>query len=228
MNSAIIVAAGSGTRFGTDKPKQFLEIHGKPLIVHTLEVFEACAAVGEIILVLPASHIKIFADIAEEYGLKKPIKTIAGGTNRAASVRNGLAAVNAETAEVVAVHDGARPLVTVGEITRTIEKAAAVGAACLVAPVTDTIKQTLDGKIVRTIDRADLRRALTPQAFRFEILKRIFAENEQLDAATDECSLAEKLGIEISTVEGSAHNIKITAPADWFLAEMLLRKAKKD
>lgn len=228
MNSAIIVAAGSGTRFGTGQPKQFLEILGKPLIVHTLEIFESCAAVDEIILVLPDSHIEFFSAVVAEYSLKKLVKTIAGGTNRAASVRNGLDAVKAETAQVVAVHDGARPLVTVEEVTRTIEKAVETGAACLVAPVTDTIKQVRGGKIVQTVDRADLRRALTPQAFRFEILKRVFAESERLDAATDECSLAENLGIEVSTLEGGAQNIKITSPADWFLAEMLLRKTKND
>lgn len=226
MNFAIIVAAGSATRFGGVKPKQFLEILGKPLVIHTLEVFDSCAAIDEIVLVLPASHVSDFQMSAAARHIKKLVKTIAGGTNRAASVKNGLDAVGAKDADVVAVHDGARPLVTAPEITRTIEKARETGAACLVAAVTDTIKQTSAGKIVRTVEREDLRRALTPQAFRCEILKRAFAENEQPDAATDECSLVEKLGVEIATVEGGAQNIKITAPEDWFLAEMLLRRAK--
>ena len=226
MNSAIIVAAGNATRFGGIKPKQFLEILGKPLVIHTLEVFDSCAAVDEIVLVLPASHVSHFENSAVAAHIKKLVKTIAGGTNRAASVKNGLEAVGAKDADVVAVHDGARPLVTVAEISRTIEKARETGAACLVAPVTDTIKQTSGGKIVRTVAREDLRRALTPQAFRCDILKRAFAENEHSGAATDECYLVERLGVEIATVEGGAQNIKITAPEDWFLAEMLLRRAK--
>ncbi len=224
MNYAIIAAAGSGTRFGADKPKQFLEILGKPLIVHTLEVFEVCPVIDEIILVLPALQAESFRAIAEQHNLKKLVKTVAGGESRAGSVRNGLDAVKAEPADIITVHDGARPLVTIDEITSTIEKASETGAACLVAPVSDTIKQVFDGKIVRTINRANLRRALTPQAFRFDILKRAFAENGVSEAATDECFLVEKLGIEVSTVEGNARNIKITTPEDWVLAENLLKQ----
>ncbi len=228
MNYAIIVAAGSGTRFGAEKPKQFLEILGKPLIVHTLEIFEACPLVDKIILVLPPLQTESFRAVAGKYDLKKLVKTVAGGKSRAESVRNGLDAVNGEASDVIAVHDGARPLVTIEEIAATIEKAFETGAACLTAMVSDTIKQVFDGKITRTIDRANLRRALTPQAFRFDLLKRAFAENEINETATDECFLVEKLGVEVSAVEGAARNIKITAPEDWLLAEMLLRKVKKD
>lgn len=227
MNFAIIVAAGIGSRFGAAQPKQFLEILGKPLIVHTLEVFERCPAIDRIILVLPASHVEDFRRAAAKYNLKKIIDTVAGGNNRAESVRNGLNAVKAAAHDIVAVHDGARPLVTVAEIAGTIEKAAKTGAACLTAPLTDTIKQIRDGKILRTINRADLRRALTPQAFRFEILERAFAEND-IAAATDESSLVERLGVEVATVEGGAQNIKITTPEDWFAAEMFLRRMKKE
>ncbi len=224
MNSAIIVAAGSGTRFGGDKAKQFLEIFGKPVVVHALERFEFCPQIDEIILVLPMAEIKNFQKITEKYNLKKLVKTIVGGATRAESVWNGLNAINAETAEIVAVHDGARPLVASEEITKTIEKARETGAACLVANVTDTIKEIKDGKIVQTIDRTKLRRALTPQCFRYKILKRAFEENKFDDAATDESFLAEKLGIEISIVEGSARNIKITHEEDLSLAESLLSR----
>ncbi len=222
MNTAIIVAAGSGTRFGAEKPKQFVEILGKPLIVHTVERFEFCPVVDEIILVLPAEEIGNFPKTAEKYNLKKLAKIVAGGRTRAASVLNGLNSVDANFAEIVAVHDGARPLISVEEITKVIEKASETGAACLVADVTDTIKEVLDGKIVGTIDRAKLRRALTPQAFQYEILRAAFANGDLHEAATDECFLVEKLGFKIAVVEGNASNIKITTPEDFVLAETLL------
>lgn len=223
MNSAIIVAAGSGMRFGTKTPKQFLEILSKPLLIHTLERFESCSAIDEIILVLSSEEIANFRQTFEKYNLKKLAKIISGGQTRAASVLNGLNAINSERCEIVAVHDGARPLVSVEEISATIEKARETGTACLVAAVTDTIKEVADGKIIGTIDRSKLRRALTPQCFRYEILQRAFAENEVSEIVTDECFLVEKLGYEIATVEGSAQNIKITHPEDFVFAEHLLK-----
>lgn len=226
MNSVIIVAAGSGQRFGTEKPKQFLEILGKPLLIHTLEKFESCATIDEIILILSAAEIENFRKTLEKYSLKKISKIIAGGATRAESVRNGLNQIDDKKIEIVAVHDGARPLVTAAEIARTIEKARETGAACLVANVTDTIKRVAGGKITGTIDRANLRRALTPQCFRYEILKRAFAENEINETVTDECFLIEKLGYKIALVEGSAKNIKVTMREDFILAESLLKESQ--
>jgi 2-C-methyl-D-erythritol 4-phosphate cytidylyltransferase len=220
MNVAIIVAAGSGTRFGAGKAKQFVEILGKPLIIHTLERFEKCSAIDEIVLVLPASEIENFE---KKYNPAKLKQIVAGGETRAESVFNGLKAISGQT-EIVAVHDGARPLVSVKEIERTIEKAGETGAACLVSSVNDTIKEISGGKIVRTIDRQNLRRALTPQCFRLEILKKVFAQADLSEAATDECFLVEKAGYEIACVEGSAQNIKITTPEDLRLAEVFLEK----
>lgn len=228
MNIAIIAAAGSGTRFGSKTPKQFLEILGKPVIIHTLERFETCRAVDEIVLVLSSDEIANFQKIAENYVFKKLKKIISGGQNRTASVLNGLSAIDSERCEIVIVHDGARPIVSIEEIAQTIEKAGETGAACLVAGVTDTIKEVADGKILKTVDRAKLRRALTPQAFRFEILKQAFAELENGEAATDECFLVEKLGYEISLVEGSSQNIKITHKEDLETAEIFLKRILKD
>ncbi len=224
MNTAIIVAAGKGTRFGAEKPKQFLEICGKPLLIHTLQKFENCAAIDEIILVLSAGEIENFTRISRQFQLKKLAETIVGGETRAESVFNGINAIDAKTAEIVAVHDGARPLVSIEEIAQTVEKARETGAACLVGKVVDTIKRIKDGKIIKTIDRETLRRALTPQCFRYEILKLAFSANEISEIATDECFLVEKLGVEISIVEGSAKNIKITTPEDFILAESLLKE----
>lgn len=222
MNIAIIVAAGSGSRFGSTIPKQFLEINGKPILIYTLERFASCAAIDEIKLVLAAGEIEKFRLTLEKYEFAKSIEIIEGGATRAESVRNGLNSIDSDKCKVVAVHDGARPFVAVEEITQTIEKACETGAACLVAKVTDTIKTTKDGKIVGTIDRETLRRALTPQTFRFEILRKAFAP-ENFDAnATDECFLVEKLGCEIAFVDGSAKNIKITTREDFAVAEIFL------
>lgn len=223
MNAAIIAAAGQGNRFGAKKPKQFVEICGKPLVVHTLEKFEICPAVDEIILVLPEKDIANFQELAGKFDLKKLKKIVAGGKTRAESVFSGLNAIESEKIKIVAIHDGARPLVSVEEISKTIEKAEETGAACLVGKVSDTIKKISGENIVRTIDRSNLRRALTPQAFHYEILKRAFAASDLSEAATDECYLAEKLGVKITFIEGSAKNIKITAPEDLILAEMFLK-----
>lgn len=216
MNSAIIVAAGSGTRFGSDIPKQFVEIAGKPLLEHTLEKFEACAEIDEIVLVLSADQISSFRS-----EISKLTKVVAGGATRAESVQNGLAVVS-ESANIVVVHDGARPLVTVEEIAQTVSKAAETGAACLVAEVSDTIKHVESGEIVRTVDRTKLRRALTPQAFRVDVLRRAFEEFGAAETATDECYLVEKLGVPISCVEGSSQNIKVTRPEDIRLVTAIL------
>ena len=222
MNSAIIVAAGSGTRFGSEIPKQFLEIAGKPLIFHTLERFENCAAIDEIILVLAENEIENFRELSQNYNLKKLNKIIAGGKTRAESVSNGLNAVD-ENCEIVAVHDGARPLVSSEEISATIEKASETGAACLTAKVTDTIKKIENDKIVETIDRDNLRRALTPQCFKTEILREAFANADLNESATDECFLVENIGYKIAFVDGSAKNIKITTREDFLIAEIFLK-----
>lgn len=226
MNSAIIVAAGSGTRFGSKTPKQFLEILGKPLIIHTLERFENCSAIDETILVLPAGEISVFGQTAEKYHLQKLTQIISGGETRAQSVLNGFNAIDSQKCRIVAVHDGARPLVSAREIAQTVEKADEIGAACLVAAVTDTIKEAANGKIVGTVDRSKLRRALTPQCFRYEILRRAFAENEPSEIVTDECFLVEKSGCEIAAIEGSTLNIKITSREDFVFAEILLKHFK--
>jgi len=194
---------------------------GKPVIVYTLEKFEACPAVDEIILVLGAEGPARFSEVCGERSFSKVKKLVTGGSTRAESVKNGLNDVD-PACELVAVHDGARPLVTIDEITRTIEMAAETGAACLVAEVNDTIKQIEGGQIRGTVDRSTLRRALTPQAFKVDILRRAFENADLSDAVTDECYLVEKLGIAIATVDGSPRNVKITREDDLAIAEALL------
>lgn len=228
MNVAIIVAAGSGTRFGAKTPKQFLEINRKPVIIHTLEKFEQCSKINQIILVLASTETQNFLQLSKRYSFKKLSKIIAGGQSRADSVFNGLKAIRPTKETIVAVHDGARPLVTTEELSATIEKAETDGAACLVAQVTDTIKKVSDGKITETINRSKLRRALTPQCFRYEILWHAFEKRDLNAEATDECFLVEKAGYEISIVEGSARNIKITHREDLALAEFWLAQANEN
>lgn len=223
-NTAIIVAAGSGQRFDAAQPKQFADLLGKPIIIHTLERFEACPEIDEIVLVLSDEGREHFKKIEDKFEISNLRSVITGGKTRAESVKNGLDAVTANDKDIVAVHDGARPLVSVDEITRTVSKARETGAACLVAEVTDTIKEIENGCILQTVDRGRLRRALTPQAFHYGILKKAFDGIDLSDAVTDECFLVEKLGVKIATVDGSAMNIKITRAEDLFLAKALLKQ----
>jgi 2-C-methyl-D-erythritol 4-phosphate cytidylyltransferase len=220
MNTAIIVAAGSGERFKSEVPKQFLEINGKPVIVHTIERLSAAPSVDTIVLVLAHERIADFEKHRAE--LPKLDAIVAGGKSRGESVLNGLKAVSDEC-EIVAVHDGARPLVSVDEIERVIAKAKETGAACLVAPVTDTIKSIRGGEIAATLDRDKLRRALTPQAFKREILLKAFELADLNGCVTDDSYLVEKLGHPVAFVEGSSTNIKITHREDLVLAEALMR-----
>jgi len=223
MNSAIIAAAGSGTRMASDRPKQFLQLAGTPVIFHTLSVFEQCDSIHEVIVVLPAAESAGFLSQAGKLGLRKIARVVPGGATRADSVKRGLIAVRSATAEIVAVHDGVRPFVTVEEVESTIAAAQSDGAAILVAPVTDTIKQVVDGHVVETFDRNRVRRALTPQCFRYDVLRRAYEHTDVTDPSiTDESVLVEKLGFPVSIVEGSPRNIKITTAEDLAIAEALL------
>ncbi len=135
----------------------------------------------------------------------------------------GCRLVTPNDSDIVVVHDGSRPLVTTTEITQTIRAAEVSGAAILVAPIVDTVKETRDGSVVRTIPRAHLRRALTPQCFRYSILRRAYEQVDVLDPTlTDESALVERLGVPVTVVEGSSRNIKITRPEDLLIAEALL------
>ncbi len=223
MNIAIIAAAGAGTRMASDRPKQFLLLAGTPVIFHTLKPFEECEQIHEVIVVLPAEESAGFLSMAGKYGLRKLARVVPGGATRADSVKRGLLAIRSTTAEIVAVHDGVRPFVTIAEIESTIAAAQTDGAAVLVAPVTDTIKQVSDGAVVKTLDRGLLRRALTPQCFQYELLRQAYQHADVNDPSlTDESALVEQLGKPVRIVEGSARNIKITTAEDLAIAEAML------
>ena len=223
MNIAIIAAAGSGTRMASDRPKQFLLLAGTPVIFHTLKSFEQCDSIHEVIVVLPAEESAGFLSLAGKFGVRKVARVVPGGATRADSVKRGLLTIRSATAEIVAVHDGVRPFVTVAEIDATVAAAREDGAAILVAPVTDTIKQVNGETIVTTLDRGSLRRALTPQCFQYELLRQAYLQADVNDASlTDESALVEKLGKPVRIVEGSARNIKITTAEDLAIAEQFL------
>ena len=223
MNIAIIAAAGAGTRMASDRPKQFLQLAGRPVIFHTLKVFEECDSIDEVILVVPAAESAGFLSLAGKYGVRKLARVVPGGVTRADSVKRGLLSIRSATAQIVAVHDGVRPFVTVDEINNTVAAAQADGAAILVAPVTDTIKEVSDTNVLKTLDRGILRRALTPQCFRYEVLYEAYQHADVNDPSlTDESALVEQLGRRVSIVEGSARNIKITTVEDLAIAEAIL------
>ena len=227
MNVAIIAAGGRGARMGGGgrAPKQFLEIAGTPVVVHTLRRFEACATVAEVIVVVPLGEGQAFLELAEKFSLKKLARVVAGGGTRTESVWRGLRAVSAADDEVVAVHDAVRPLVTPGEIDATVRAAEAAGAAILAARAVDTVKESDAGgeRVARTLERARLWHAQTPQCFRHELLRRAYESAAAAGVAgTDDSALVERLGAPVRIVEGGAHNIKITTPQDLALAEKLM------
>ncbi len=225
MNVAIVVAGGQGTRFGGDRPKQFLQLNGVPVIVHTLRRFEESSQIDEVVVVLPAAEVVSFQSLIEQFGLKKISRVVAGGDTRARSVKHGLAAIR--DAEIVAVHDAVRPLVTAEEIDRVVMVAAETGAAVLVAPVCETIKEVEGDQLIRTVARAKLRRALTPQSFHLQILKQAYQDLSEIELAgidvTDDSFLVERLGVAITVVEGHTSNIKITNQEDLTMAEAILK-----
>lgn len=231
MNVAIIVAAGRGSRMGGGRAKQFREISGTPIIIHTLRSFEECEAVGETTVVLPEAAREEFLSLSERYGLRKLARAVAGGETRAHSVWNGLRSLGAlGDSDVVAVHDGVRPFVKPEEIDRTVREAEEFGAAILAAPAVDTIKEAEGSRVLRTLERARLWHAQTPQCFRFGLLRRAYESalaEGGAPAATDDSALVERLGFEVRIVEGGPHNVKVTTPRDFELAEILLKGSRE-
>jgi len=226
MNIAIIPAAGSGSRFGGQTPKQFIEIAGAPIIVHTLRRFDECEEVGAIIVALRREEIERVERALSAHKIRKPVRLVAGGAERSDSILNALGAAKEFRPEIAAVHDAVRPFVTPERISAVIARAREIGAAILALPATDTIKEVEEGLIRRTLDRRRVWRAQTPQAFRYDLLMRANEEARAADlpsaTATDDSFLVERLGAPVAIVEGLANNIKITAPEDLILAERLL------
>jgi 2-C-methyl-D-erythritol 4-phosphate cytidylyltransferase len=239
----IIPAAGLGTRMGpmpgakgkAKRPglsKQFTELGGTPILIHTLRKFAAVEAVSEIWIALRENEIASFRARLEREAkdvLKKKVELVVGGEHRQQSVEHALNAVSAAAADIVLVHDAVRPFVTAEIIGAVIEAAKKYGAAIAGLPAVDTVKQverTAEGAMIKTtIPRAGVVLAQTPQGFRYGVIKKAFDEaSADGFTGTDEASLVERSGHEVAVVMGSPRNIKITSPADMELAEFYLGK----
>jgi 2-C-methyl-D-erythritol 4-phosphate cytidylyltransferase len=224
MTSAIIVAAGKGTRMGPNVDKLFLELNGCPVVAHTWRRFDESRDISEIIMVVRDGMQDTFSDLARKQGFNKKYKLVPGGKERQDSVWNGLEALSPD-ARIVAIQDAARPCTSAALIHVTIEAARETGAAVAAQPVIDTIKESSDGKLIqRTVDRSRLWAVQTPQTFRVEIIRRALSEVRRRGLpVTDDTAACELIGQPVKLVHIQQPNPKITRPEDLAYIELLLR-----
>jgi 2-C-methyl-D-erythritol 4-phosphate cytidylyltransferase len=217
----VIAAAGQGKRMQTQVSKPFLSFHDRPILLHTLQVFETHPEVEQIVVVTKESEMEQTKQLLQAEGCKKVAEVVAGGKERPESVYRGLAYIS--TAFVL-VHDAVRPFISHDAISRLLESVRMHGAAILAVPVKDTIKQVNDAAIVeRTPDRSRLWAVQTPQAFRMQLLRQAYEQGlAQAEAyVTDDAMLVEQLGVDVRVVQGEYTNIKLTTPDDLLLAEVI-------
>lgn len=226
--SVIIAAAGNSTRYGTGKSKQFLILDNTPVLIKSIQAFEEIDDVKEIIVTARKQDFEVIEDFIVQYGVRKVKHIVEGGATRQDSIYAAVENVD-EKADLVAVHDGARPLIKRKVIESVIQKADEVDAAACAVPVKDTIK-IIDssGKIVTTPERDSLRAVQTPQIFRFslykEAIEKAVSDGKQY---TDDCQLVESMGYPVYLVDGDYENIKITTPDDLLVAEKFLSERRK-
>ena len=225
MTSAVIVAAGRGTRMGPGIDKLFLEVAGAPVIVHTWRRFETCAAVDDLVLVVREGLQEAFRELAVQHGFRKPFRFVPGGAERQDSVWNGLVALAPE-ADLVAIQDGARPCTPPDVITRCLAAAHAHGASVAAQRSVDTVKESDGGtRIARHLDRSRLWAVQTPQCFRVAVIRQaleaVRAAGKQV---TDDTAACELIGQPVELVECAQPNPKVTAPSDLPFIELLLRQ----
>jgi len=221
---ALVLAAGRGERLGHALPKGFVPLAGRPLLLHALAAMEAVAEIVRVVPVIPAGALERYREAVAGAGLRKLAEPVVGGKERQDSVRAGLAALPAGTA-LVAIHDAARPCVRPEAVRRVIAAARADGAALLAAPVRDTIKRVVAGRVVETPPRAECWAAQTPQVFRVELLREALAKAEAEGLlGTDDAQLVEALGVPVRVVPGDADNLKVTDAEDLAQAERWLRR----
>lgn len=228
MVTAVIVAAGRGTRMGPDVDKLFLEVAGLPVVLHTWRRFDACPAIDRIVMVVRPGLEKEFEKLAARQSLTKPYRLVTGGVERQDSVWNGLDAADPET-RIVAIQDGARPCTGHDLIAATISAARETGAAVAASQVTDTIKESTDGRTISGhLDRSRLWAVQTPQTFRFEIIRRAIESARQSGRVfTDDTAACEAIGQSVRLVAGCFPNPKVTVPADLPLVEIFLNQPVK-
>ena len=219
---AIIVAGGSGTRFGAELPKQFLELGGKPILMRSIEAFANSGNCPvDVIVTLPSDQMDLWQRLCDRYGFDVPHRVVPGGETRWHSVKHALDSMgDVNEVDIIAVHDGVRPMVTADVICRTIEAVRRDGAAIPVVALNDSVRQVV-GEASHALDRSTLRAVQTPQAFDARLLLDAYSLPYQ-PTFTDDASVVEQLGHPITLVEGDPHNLKITRPMDMALAEYLL------
>jgi 2-C-methyl-D-erythritol 4-phosphate cytidylyltransferase len=224
MVVAVIVAAGKGTRMGPNVDKLFLDLNGCPVVAHTWRRFEEAPCVDEVVLVVRDGMQSAFEDLAQAQGFRKRYRLAVGGKERQDSVWNGLMALP-QAAEIVAIHDGARPCATSELILATVEAARETGAAVAAQPITDTVKESGDGQLVeRTLDRSRLWAVQTPQTFRVDVLRRALEEVRRRGVlVTDDTAACELVGQPVRLVCSHAPNPKVTRPQDLPYIAHLLR-----
>ena len=227
MISALIVAAGHGTRLGPKIDKLFLEVGGCPVIAHTWRRFEEVRSIDEIVLVIRDGLERAFRELAATFQFKKPFRLVPGGNERQDSVWNGLEALSRET-ELVAIQDGARPCTSIELIEATLKTARETGAAVAAQRLIDTIKGSENGEIIsQHLDRARLWSVQTPQSFRVEVIRRaLTAVRERGLLLTDDTAACELIGQPVRLVESAKPNPKITVAGDLPYIELLLRNTK--
>ena len=224
MNFGIIVAAGKSERMGPDVDKAFLNLGTKPVLAYALTAFEACPDIDGVVLVVRKDRLDAARGLVQMYGCAKVQAVVPGGASRQQSVERGLAELNEEV-KIVAVHDGARPCVSVALISETVKAAKRYGSGVAAVKVTDTIKEVSQGlAVTRTLDRSHLWAVQTPQTFRRDLLEaalKVVSAKKQ--AVTDEASAVEVTGETVHLVPASATNVKITTPEDLAIAAALLK-----
>ncbi len=221
--SAVIVAAGSSQRMGSDK--LMMKLGEIPVLARTLQAFQSSPLVDEIVVVTRLEKLEETADLCKEYGIEKVSRVIAGGKTRTESALAGVSEVR-PNARLIAIHDGARPLVTADLILRTVYAAAEYMAAAPAVPSVDTLKAVdTEGRIIGTVDRETTLRVQTPQIFRAELIKGALTKAvEKGMTLTDDCAAAEMMGVRTKTVLGDEDNIKITTPRDMLFAAEILKE----
>lgn len=221
----VIPAAGQGKRMKADRNKLLLSLQGRPVIIHTLEVFEKDPACDGIVLAVKEEEKPLFTNLITEYNMSKVYKLVTGGEERQQSVYSGLKQL--EHADIVLVHDGARPFMMRKMIDQLVEQANISGAAIAAVPVKDTIKRVKDGTVVETVERSSLWAVQTPQAFRLSSLLQAHEQAEKDGfLGTDDASLIERINLPVQIVEGDYDNIKLTTPEDLVFAEAIIQKRK--
>jgi 2-C-methyl-D-erythritol 4-phosphate cytidylyltransferase len=224
--AAIVPAAGSGARLGLRESKPFLLLGEKPLLIHTLQRFQSCSEVDELILVVRAADLKRAEALVLEYRLGKVVGVVEGGQRRQDSVYRGLKRLDGREVAFVLIHDAVRPFLSTAKVHEVIEAAKKHRAAVLAVQPKDTIKLSSGVSFVQTtLDRTKLWAVQTPQCFAADLLMKAYESALKDDfVGTDDASLVERLGIGVSIVEGSYDNIKITTQDDLDLAELILRR----